>query len=163
MELRRLYALNRSGRAVELHLYADIMATISTQLRNFKEPTKDHLLHLFFSIPEVTVPETSPKNGDKQSAPETEKMEINSVLSLGEHGIEDSYVSLVAAILLSEIKPSVRASRRGNCILSHPIWPLPRWTANQSGSPYPCRLCDALSDSTLGLASMRSACRLGTA
>jgi TBC1 domain family member 8/9 len=81
------------------------MATISTQLRNFKEPTKDHLLHLFFSIPE---PETSPKNGDKHGVPETEKMEINSVLSLGEHGIEDSYVSLVAAILLSEIKQCSR-------------------------------------------------------
>lgn len=73
------------------------MSTISTQLRNFKEPSKEQLLHLFFSIPEVltTLP---PNDGDKHSAPEAERMDINAVLSFGEHGVEDSYVSLPAAI-----------------------------------------------------------------
>ena len=71
---------------------ADIMSTISTQLRHFKEPTKEQLLHLFFSIPEVPVA-PSPKDGDKHSAPEAERMDINAVLSLGEHGVEDAYVS----------------------------------------------------------------------
>ncbi|KAF8842349.1 TBC-domain-containing protein [Paxillus ammoniavirescens] len=66
------------------------MSTISTQLRNFKEPTRDQLLHIFFSIPEVLV--TPPaKNGEKSNSGEVEKMEINAVLSLGEQGVEDSY------------------------------------------------------------------------
>lgn len=73
------------------------MSTISTQLRNFKEPTREQLLHLFFSIPEVPV--TSPAtDSDKHGTPETERMDINSVLSFGEQGVEDSYVSLLAAI-----------------------------------------------------------------
>ncbi|KAH7920520.1 TBC-domain-containing protein [Leucogyrophana mollusca] len=63
------------------------MSTISTQLRNFKEPTKDQLTHVFFSIPEVaSVPAT-----DKSGSEELEKMEINAVLSLGVQGVEDSY------------------------------------------------------------------------
>ncbi|KAF8554319.1 TBC-domain-containing protein [Imleria badia] len=66
------------------------MSTISTQLRNFKEPSKEQLLHLFFSIPEVST--TSPLNdGDKYTAPEAERMDINAVLSFGEDGVEDSY------------------------------------------------------------------------
>ncbi|KAG9312784.1 hypothetical protein JVU11DRAFT_6198 [Chiua virens] len=66
------------------------MSTISTQLRSFKEPTKDQLLDLFFSIPEVPIPSFS-KHDDKHSYPALEKMDINAVLSFGEHGIEDSY------------------------------------------------------------------------
>jgi hypothetical protein len=67
------------------------MSTISTQLRNFKEPTKDQLTHVFFSIPEaLPVPI---KNKEKQGSGEVEKMEINAILSLGAQGVEDSYVS----------------------------------------------------------------------
>ncbi|KIJ65220.1 hypothetical protein HYDPIDRAFT_131621 [Hydnomerulius pinastri MD-312] len=66
------------------------MSTISTQLRNFKEPTKDQLLHVFFSIPEVP-PAPPAKDGEKSASVEVEKMEINAVLSLGEQGVEDSY------------------------------------------------------------------------
>jgi hypothetical protein len=61
------------------------MATISTALRNFKEPSKDQLIQAFFSIPS--------KNE------EVNKMEINAVLSLGEQGVEESYVRLVFCVL----------------------------------------------------------------
>lgn len=63
------------------------MSTISTALRNFKEPTKDELTHIFFSIPEPEPGSSSEKGSTSQ---DTEKMEINAVLSLGE--AEDSYV-----------------------------------------------------------------------
>ncbi|KAH7885777.1 rab-GTPase-TBC domain-containing protein [Phlebopus sp. FC_14] len=66
------------------------MSTISTQLRNFKEPTKDHLLHAFFSIPEVPLAPPSKSNKNPGDG-EVEKMEINAVLSIGESGVEDSY------------------------------------------------------------------------
>ncbi|KAH7910290.1 rab-GTPase-TBC domain-containing protein [Hygrophoropsis aurantiaca] len=64
------------------------MATISTQLRNFKEPTKEQLTHVFFSIPEVTPVPVTEKSGSEE---DLEKMEINAVLSLGVQGVEDSY------------------------------------------------------------------------
>ncbi|KAG6897695.1 hypothetical protein C0992_012164 [Termitomyces sp. T32_za158] len=64
------------------------MSTISTALRtNFKEPTKEQLTELFFSLPSsesLGKIETS----DGQSV---EKMDINAVLSLGVQGVEDSY------------------------------------------------------------------------
>lgn len=65
------------------------MATISTALRNFKEPSKEQLTHIFFSIP----PDPTAKAGKKgdQDADATEKMDINAVLSLGVQGVEDSY------------------------------------------------------------------------
>ena len=88
------------------------MATISPQLRNFKEPTKDQLTQLFFALPSSSssfnVKRTDDANntgssgpagsskGEKGDAPhesELEKMEINAVLSLGVQGEEDSYVS----------------------------------------------------------------------
>ncbi|EKM82068.1 hypothetical protein AGABI1DRAFT_70677 [Agaricus bisporus var. burnettii JB137-S8] len=54
------------------------MATISTALRNFREPTKDQLTQIFFAVP-------------SKDAPDVDKMEINAVLSLGDQGVEDSY------------------------------------------------------------------------
>jgi len=63
------------------------MATISTSLRNFKEPTKEELTHIFFSIP----PSENGNLGGDNVGQGVEKMDINAVLSLGE--IEDSYVS----------------------------------------------------------------------
>ena len=64
------------------------MSIISTALRNFKEPTKDELAQIFFSIPAT---ETVSTSGDDDSAQNVEKTDINAVLSLGE--AEDSYVS----------------------------------------------------------------------
>jgi hypothetical protein len=61
------------------------MATISTQLRNFKEPSKDQLTEIFFSIPS--------RPSHVMSVEGVERMEINAVLSLGVAGEEDSYVS----------------------------------------------------------------------
>ncbi|KAI0642421.1 TBC-domain-containing protein [Trametes meyenii] len=81
------------------------MSTISTHLRNFKEPTKDQLTQLFFALPSSVngAPSASgsalggaPQNekGEKSvgaAEAELEKMEINAVLSLGVQGEEDSY------------------------------------------------------------------------
>ncbi|KAJ7760190.1 hypothetical protein B0H14DRAFT_2973818 [Mycena olivaceomarginata] len=64
------------------------MSTISTALRNFKEPTKDQLTQIFFSIP--TAPPNE-KDAEKNPAEEIEKMDINAVLSLGVQGEEDAY------------------------------------------------------------------------
>lgn len=95
------------------------MSTISTQLRNFKEPSKEQILHLFFSIPEVpAIP--SQADGDKYSPPEAERMDINAVLTLGEQGIEDAYVSLLEATPYEQVNKHCR-SRQGNCISSHHI------------------------------------------
>lgn len=75
------------------------MSTISTALRNFKEPTKDELTQIFFSLPWTpAAPATGngyPKEKEKEKplSQEIEKMDINAVLSLGIQGEEDSYVS----------------------------------------------------------------------
>jgi TBC1 domain family member 8/9 len=83
-------------------LRAPIMSTISTQLRNFKEPTKEQLTEIFFSIPPAELSSTS--NGgtpiEKLSNEEPDKMEINAVLSLGVQGEEDSYVSILLRLRL---------------------------------------------------------------
>ncbi|KAF9464905.1 TBC-domain-containing protein [Collybia nuda] len=63
------------------------MSTISTALRNFKEPTKEQLTQIFFSLPSVG----SLDGTAKTSAQEVEKMDINAVLSLGVQGVEESY------------------------------------------------------------------------
>lgn len=68
------------------------MTTISTALRNFKEPTREELTQLFFSI---SPSENGPTSGEKSPIQDTEKMDINAVLSLGE--AEDSYVSCSSA------------------------------------------------------------------
>ena len=68
------------------------MSTISTALRNFKEPTKDELNRLFFSLPpEVQLPSTEHTEGrDDEVSPKG--MDINAVLSLGPDSAEDPYV-----------------------------------------------------------------------
>jgi hypothetical protein len=101
-------------------LDVDIMSTISTQLRNFKEPSKEQLLHLFFSIPELPIT-SPPDDDDKHSASDAARMDINAVLSFGEHGVEDSYVSLFAAISSPGQVNGHCATRQGNCISSHHI------------------------------------------
>ena len=65
------------------------MSTISTALRNFKEPTKEQLTETFFSIPASS---SSPAAVAEQDEEPVEHMEINAVLSLGVHGEEESYV-----------------------------------------------------------------------
>ncbi|KAJ8094980.1 hypothetical protein PM082_010197 [Marasmius tenuissimus] len=73
------------------------MSTISTALRNFKEPTKEQLTQNFFSLPATPTPEpppTSPSTSTSKAPTnddEIEKMDINAVLSLGIQGEEDSY------------------------------------------------------------------------
>ena len=61
------------------------MSTISTALRHFKEPTKEQLTEIFFSLPPSGSGESQPNGED------VDKMEINAVLSIAD-GIEDSYV-----------------------------------------------------------------------
>ncbi|KAI0692491.1 TBC-domain-containing protein [Cytidiella melzeri] len=63
------------------------MSTISTHLRNFKEPTKDQLNFLFFSLPV----DAETHGGEKAASGELEKMEISAVLTLGVQNIEDAY------------------------------------------------------------------------
>ena len=60
------------------------MSTISTALRHFKEPTKEQLTEIFFSLPSVG-------SGESQSSGDVDKMDINAVLSIAD-GVEDSYV-----------------------------------------------------------------------
>ena len=72
------------------------MATISAQLRNFKEPDKDEQTAAFFAIPAETLAVPSNSNGaGKPPLPVEglERMDINAVLSLGVQGEEDAYVS----------------------------------------------------------------------
>ncbi|KAF8903468.1 rab-GTPase-TBC domain-containing protein [Gymnopilus junonius] len=60
------------------------MSIISTALRHFKEPTKEQLTEIFFSIPSLDLSVEGSSQNDEQ-----DKMDINAVLSLGEE--EDSY------------------------------------------------------------------------
>ena len=91
------------------------MATISTALRKFQEPTRDELTRLFFSLPSDVSGELplesgsgSGSNAEKSGAgmlssmstrenAERGEMEINAVLSLAEEGLEDSYVRVLFA------------------------------------------------------------------
>lgn len=77
------------------------MATISTQLRKFKEPTREELTRRFFALPpgDEQDNDAEPQQSSSGSPPPTSgngeekgEMEINAVLSLGIEGIEDSYV-----------------------------------------------------------------------
>ena len=63
------------------------MAAIASQLRNYKEPGKEQLTHLFFALPgaDGKLVDTSYAN--------LEPLDVNAVLSLGAPGQEDSYVS----------------------------------------------------------------------
>ncbi|KAL5492303.1 hypothetical protein ACEPAI_3750 [Sanghuangporus weigelae] len=90
------------------------MATISTVLRNFQEPTREELTRIFFSLPpddsefaangtaSASKDSKGVKNGGEkgtanasgknQLTPEERgEVEINAVLSLAEEGVEDSY------------------------------------------------------------------------
>lgn len=79
------------------------MSTISTQLRSFKDPTKEQLTEIFFSIPPfnpapgTTGNDAGRKGSDRgaQAGEELERMEINATLSLGPEAQEESYVSAV--------------------------------------------------------------------
>ena len=66
------------------------MAAIASQLRNYKEPGKEQLTHLFFALPgaDGTPPDEPYAN--------LESLDINAVLSLGAPGQEDSYVSTIS-------------------------------------------------------------------
>lgn len=110
------------------------MAQISTQLRKFKEPTKEELTRTFFSLPpDVNVPAASTSGSDGGAAgvggsgKEKEKgageegmsgmngkgqMEINAVLSLGQDAVEDSYVRT-----LSFYSPDCYMSRGTDAII----------------------------------------------
>ena len=79
------------------------MATISTQLRKSRDPTKDELTRHFFAIPDeedehgvksksLEVNSGGSSGLDYSSAKEGQ-IEVNAVLSLGQDGVEDSYVS----------------------------------------------------------------------
>lgn len=74
-----------------------VMATISTQLRKSRDPTKDELIRHFFAIADEEESATKSVNGDLSkggdfvSAKEGQ-IEVNAVLSLGQEGVEDSYV-----------------------------------------------------------------------
>ncbi|GLB43224.1 putative TBC-domain-containing protein [Lyophyllum shimeji] len=63
------------------------MSTISTALRNFKEPTKEQLTQIFFSLPSAGLLDGLEKTDGQY----VEKMDINAVLSLGVQGLEESY------------------------------------------------------------------------
>ncbi|KAI0091573.1 TBC-domain-containing protein [Irpex rosettiformis] len=63
------------------------MSTISTHLRNFKEPTREQLNLLFFSLPI----DAETHGGEKAASGELERMEISAVLTLGVQNIEDAY------------------------------------------------------------------------
>ncbi|KAF5359991.1 hypothetical protein D9758_007584 [Tetrapyrgos nigripes] len=64
------------------------MSTISTALRNFKEPSKEQLTQNFFSLPQVPPSSSNDGLGDEE---EVEKMDITAVLSFGVEGEEESY------------------------------------------------------------------------
>lgn len=75
------------------------MAAIASQLRNYKEPGKEQLTHLFFALPGA-----DGKLQDESYA-NLEPLDINAVFSLGAPGQEDSYVS-AASDLSFPISPS---------------------------------------------------------
>lgn len=79
------------------------MSTISTHLRNFKEPTREQLNLLFFSLPI----DAETHGGEKATNGELEKMEISAVLTLGVQGVEDAYVSNTAHSSLLEYVCSI--------------------------------------------------------
>ncbi|KAI5121866.1 hypothetical protein M0805_001074 [Coniferiporia weirii] len=75
------------------------MATISTQLRKFKEPTRNDLTRFFFALPPDTATDVNAQTAQEVGkgpsmdggADACGEMEINAVLSLGQEGVEDSY------------------------------------------------------------------------
>jgi TBC1 domain family member 8/9 len=53
------------------------MATINTQFRNFKEPTKDQLLRNYFSLPPL--PTLDASGSEKDGSLPVDRVEINAV------------------------------------------------------------------------------------
>ena len=89
------------------------MATISAQLRNFKEPDKDGQTLLFFSIPNRedetgSLPENAPQEG-------SERMEISAVLSMGAQSEEDAYVRELSTCHLTNDSGLKKSVRPENC------------------------------------------------
>ena len=76
------------------------MATISAELRNHKEPTKDEVTKMFFGIPEEKK-RSGEEGGVNGKA--VDRMEINAVLSMGEQGVEDAYVRFCDFYFSSQI------------------------------------------------------------
>lgn len=117
------------------------MSTISTQLRNFKEPTKEQLTEIFFSIPPAELQYAGSSSPGEEKLPHEEpleKMEINAVLSLGVQGEEDSYVSTLLSIQSYMCMNLMlhADTRQGNCISYHHISPSHPWTGNRFGLRY---------------------------
>ncbi|EIN09433.1 TBC-domain-containing protein [Punctularia strigosozonata HHB-11173 SS5] len=70
------------------------MSTISTQLRNFKEPTKEQLTQIFFSIPHNELVDGTKTSGNGENAAGAageEAMEISATLTMEPEADEDSY------------------------------------------------------------------------
>ena len=90
------------------------MATISTQLRKFKEPTREELTRHFFGLPPLNEGDAQPQQGPSKSeagssadGEERGGIEVNAVLSLGQEGVEDSYVCTCIMIILPTLKTSL--------------------------------------------------------
>ena len=118
------------------------MATISTHLRTFKEPTREQLTQIFFSIPSLTW-----LYGGQPPADDLEKLEISAVLSLA-GGEEDSYVSANRCRLEDAQPERVQIGRE---TASYPAFSrvcIPR--------PQICPLHDPVVDDQTGRASERS-------
>lgn len=124
------------------------MATISTQLRNFKEPTREQLNLLFFALP----PEVE-HYGREAGAGELEKIEVGAILSLGVQGVEEAYVRARIDVCLGW--PADAARRRDGCISSRRTSRSRAWTARACASPCHCRRFDALRGSMRRRGCMR--------
>jgi TBC1 domain family member 8/9 len=68
------------------------MSTISTQLRNFKEPDRDEQSLLFFAIPPTHAKVKGTGVTESNLEDGQQKMEINAMLSLVSDSPEDPYV-----------------------------------------------------------------------
>ena len=92
------------------------MATISAQLRNFKEPDKDEQTAVFFAIPSDPAPALAASGSKEKAAAPVEgleKMDINAVLSLGVQGEEDAYVSRAFVCQVPRARADLRAAVGG--------------------------------------------------
>lgn len=117
------------------------MATISAELRNHKEPTKDEITKMFFGIPEEKKREEEAGwGGDGVASRATDRMEINAVLSMGEQGVEDAYVRstfLFSRFLLWLITETcIWYCRQGSCGYSRRTCHLRLWIGSRCGSRF---------------------------
>lgn len=103
------------------------MAAITTNLRNYKEPSKEDQTRLFFALP------SEAKAGEVGSGMGAEKMEINAVLTLQNQ--EESYVS--ACALTVRLNPLIASTiRPGSCICSLHSFASFLLTVNRRGLPF---------------------------